>query len=63
MELHLDSGLVYGLRKERLPFTLDTLSEPISIVKSVSANDVKIALLVHTSRAPRRAKPSLLQFI
>ena len=63
MESHGDSGLVYGLREERLPFTLDTLSEPISIVKSVNANDVRIALLVHTSRAPRRVKPSLLQFI
>ena len=29
MESHGDSGLVYGLREEKLPFTLDTLSEPI----------------------------------
>ena len=63
MKSHADSGLVPT--SWYYAFTIQALiwQSWKNICGCITTNDVRIAPLVHNSKAPRHVKPSLLQFI
>ena len=59
MKSHGDSGLVPTSWGKTVTIEWTPPTHRIELKAATSQNDVRIALLVHTSKAPRSVKPSL----